>query len=279
MGSGVDRAADPGLNEGSLKHKQALSEKHLAVQRVRPMRVCLVRLVGVPRTRVRPMGALRVRLPRRRRLGPGVPRRLLCRRWRRPAHSGLPHPRPPSNQPNQVSRASRPSQANRAGQGSRDGRPSRFSRASRVGQPNRASRFGRASLVCRGGVLLGRAPRAPTPGLRPPRVCRPVKGQERLLPQPVQGPRPAPAPQPGRLNRRLSAAPPVAPRGRPPVAVWGMLPVAVLVGAVLTPRRGPRLVWTAGCFSDSACFVLQAAFFRPRNSLSASSGVRYPRAE
>ena len=37
--------------------------------------------------------------------------------------------------------------------------------------------------------------------------------------------------------------------------------------------------WTAGCFSDSACFVLQAAFFRPRNSLSASSGVRYPRAE
>ena len=37
--------------------------------------------------------------------------------------------------------------------------------------------------------------------------------------------------------------------------------------------------WTAGCFSDSACFVLQAAFFRSRNSLSTSSGVRYPRAE
>ena len=32
-------------------------------------------------------------------------------------------------------------------------------------------------------------------------------------------------------------------------------------------------------FSDSACFVLQAAFFRSRNSLSTSSGVRYPRAE
>ena len=37
--------------------------------------------------------------------------------------------------------------------------------------------------------------------------------------------------------------------------------------------------WTAGGFSDSACFVLQAAFFRSRKSLSASSGVRYPRAE
>ena len=37
--------------------------------------------------------------------------------------------------------------------------------------------------------------------------------------------------------------------------------------------------WTARCFSDSACFVLQAAFFRSRNSLSTSSGVRYPRAE
>ena len=37
--------------------------------------------------------------------------------------------------------------------------------------------------------------------------------------------------------------------------------------------------WTAGYFSDSACFVLQAAFFRSRNSLSTSSGVRYPRAE
>ena len=37
--------------------------------------------------------------------------------------------------------------------------------------------------------------------------------------------------------------------------------------------------WTAGCFSDSACFVLQAAFFRPKNSLSTSFGVRYPRAE
>ena len=42
-------------------------------------------------------------------------------------------------------------------------------------------------------------------------------------------------------------------------------------------RRGVE--WTAGGFSDSACFVLQAAFFRSRKSLSASSGVRYPRAE
>ena len=50
-----------------------------------------------------------------------------------------------------------------------------------------------------------------------------------------------------------------------------------------TTRSAPReqcpADWTARCFSDSACFVLQAAFFRPRNSLSASSGVRYPRAE
>ena len=37
--------------------------------------------------------------------------------------------------------------------------------------------------------------------------------------------------------------------------------------------------WTAGGFSDSACFVLQAAFFRSRKSLSTSFGVRYPRAE
>ena len=44
-------------------------------------------------------------------------------------------------------------------------------------------------------------------------------------------------------------------------------------------QRTARAVWTAGGFSDSACFVLQAAFFRSRKSLSASSGVRYPRAE
>ncbi|WP_430515765.1 transposase family protein [Actinomyces oris] len=46
-------------------------------------------------------------------------------------------------------------------------------------------------------------------------------------------------------------------------------------------RRPPETIttWTARCFSDSACFVLQAAFFRSRKSLSASSGVRYPRAE
>ena len=46
-------------------------------------------------------------------------------------------------------------------------------------------------------------------------------------------------------------------------------------------RRGQSCSqgWTARCFSGSACFVLQAAFFRSRNSLSTSSGVRYPRAE
>ena len=51
----------------------------------------------------------------------------------------------------------------------------------------------------------------------------------------------------------------------------------------VTKNRGhfpsDEAVWTARCFSDSACFVLQAAFFRSRKSLSASSGVRYPRAE
>ena len=46
---------------------------------------------------------------------------------------------------------------------------------------------------------------------------------------------------------------------------------------LIEPARS--LVWTAGGFSDSACFVLQAAFFRTRKSLSASFGVRYPRAE
>ena len=45
------------------------------------------------------------------------------------------------------------------------------------------------------------------------------------------------------------------------------------------PLAASTAEWTAGCFSDSACFVFQAAFFRPRNSRSASSGVRYPRAE
>ena len=37
--------------------------------------------------------------------------------------------------------------------------------------------------------------------------------------------------------------------------------------------------WTAGCFSDSACFVFQAAFVKSRSSRSTSFGVRYPRAE
>ena len=32
--------------------------------------------------------------------------------------------------------------------------------------------------------------------------------------------------------------------------------------------------WTAGCFSDSACFVFQAAFVKFRSSRSTSFGVR-----
>lgn len=36
--------------------------------------------------------------------------------------------------------------------------------------------------------------------------------------------------------------------------------------------------WAAGCFSDSACFVFQAAFVKFRSSRSTSLGVRYPRA-
>ena len=202
----------------------------------RPMRVCLVRLVGVLL-----MGARRVGLPRRRCLGSGGPRRLLCRRclrsrrWCRPALSGLPRPRSPSSQPNRFSRTSRA------------GRVSRFSRAGLVGQPNRASRVGRpirgslfslAGRVCRGGVLLGWVPRGLMPGLRPPRVCRPARGQEHLPPRPVQGPRPGPSLQLRRHNRRLSAAPPVAPLGTPQVAVLGTRLVVVLVGA----PRGTRLV-------------------------------------
>ena len=50
-------------------------------------------------------------------------------------------------------------------------------------------------------------------------------------------------------------------------------------GGGLQPAGHGKGCWTAGCFSDSACFVLQAAFFRSRNSLSTSSGVRYPRTE
>ena len=37
--------------------------------------------------------------------------------------------------------------------------------------------------------------------------------------------------------------------------------------------------WTAGCFSDSTCFVFQAALVKSRKSRSTSLGVRYPRAE
>ena len=201
-----------------------------------------VRLGGAPRVRVHPMGAHRAGLPRRRRLGPGGPRRLLrrrCLRSRRPARSGQPRPRPPSNQLNQPSRTSR---ANQAGRVSRAGRPSRTSRASQVGRvvsragrASRAGRFGLVGRVCRVGVLLGRAPQVPRgllPGLRPPRACRPARGQAHLLPRPGQDPKPGPRPQPGRLSRRRVAAPVGPPRGTPPVVV--------LVGAAPTPRPGQR---------------------------------------
>ena len=229
----------------------------------RPMRVCLVRLVGVLL-----MGARRVSLPRRRRLGSGGPRRLLCRRclrsrrWCRPALSGLPRPRSPSSQPNRFSRTSRAgrvSRFSRAGLVGRVGQASRAIRASLVGRPSRGSLFSLAGRVCRVGVLLGRVPRGLMPGLRRPRVCRPARGQEHLPPRPVQGPRPGPSLQLRRHNRRLSAAPPVAPLGTPQVAVLGTrlvvvlvgaprgtLPVVVLVGVAPTPRpgqrRGPRPV-------------------------------------
>ena len=39
------------------------------------------------------------------------------------------------------------------------------------------------------------------------------------------------------------------------------------------------LDWTAGCFSSTACFVLQAALVKPRSLRSTSFGLRYPRAE
>ena len=38
-------------------------------------------------------------------------------------------------------------------------------------------------------------------------------------------------------------------------------------------------VWTARCFSDTACLGFQAAFVKFRSSRSTSFGVRYPRAE
>ena len=60
-------------------------------------------------------------------------------------------------------------------------------------------------------------------------------------------------------------------------AVWRYPDSTILT--VLIKRNSDVEKWTARCFSDSACFVLQAAFFRSRKSLSASSGVRYPRAE
>ena len=47
----------------------------------------------------------------------------------------------------------------------------------------------------------------------------------------------------------------------------------------LRPGTRRRLPWTAGCFSDSACFVFQAALVKSRKSRSTSLGVRYPRAE
>ena len=44
-------------------------------------------------------------------------------------------------------------------------------------------------------------------------------------------------------------------------------------------NQGNPVVWTAGCFSDTACLVFQAALVRSRNSCSILLGVRYPRAE
>ena len=199
-----------------------------------------VRLVGAPRTR-----AHRAGLPRC--LRPGGPRRLLRRLLRRrclsrrPAHSGLPRPRPPSNQPNQPSTTSQAGRPNRPNQASRASRASRV--VSRAGRASRAGRFGLVGLVCRVGVLLGRAPQVPRgllPGLRPPRVCGPAREQEQLLPRPGQDPKPGPRPQPGRHSRRRVAAPPVVVLGTLPAAVWGTLPVVVLVGAARTPRPGQR---------------------------------------
>ena len=277
------------LQTGQSRRRALLSRPDQI--RVRPMRAPQTGarragLVGAPRTQVHPMGVHRAGLPRRRRLGRGGPRRLLrrrCLRSRRPAHSGLPRPRPPSNQPNQPSTTSQPNQASRASQFSQAGRANQASRVvsragqlsqasqagrvsqagranqasrvvSRAGRASRAGRFGLVGLVCRVGVLLGRAPQVPRgllPGLRPPHACRPAREQAHLLPRPAQCPRP------GRLSRRRVAAPvgpargtlpavaPVAalvgaPRGTPPAVVRGMLPVVVLVGAVLTPRPGQR---------------------------------------
>ena len=143
-------------------------------------------MVGVPRTRVLPMGMLQVNLvgvcrlrslrahpSSRRRLRPSCPRRLLCRRylrsgrWCRPIQSGLSRPRPPSHQHhhlNQPSRTSQPSRAKRAKRFSRvsqAGRVNRFSlvgrfrRASLVGGANRVSGFRGVCGGCRVGVVLG----------------------------------------------------------------------------------------------------------------------------
>ena len=207
------------LQTGQSRRRALLSRPDQI--RVRPMRAPQTGarragLVGVSRARVHPMGAHRAGLPRRRRLGPGGPRRLLRRRClsRRPARSGLPRPQPPSNQPNQPSTTS---QASRV-----------VSRAGQLSQASQAGRFGLVGRVCRVGVLLERAPQVPRgllPGLRPPRVSGPAREQAHLLPRPAQRPRP------GRHSRRRVAA--------PPVVVLGTLPVVVLVGAARTPRPRP----------------------------------------
>ena len=44
-------------------------------------------------------------------------------------------------------------------------------------------------------------------------------------------------------------------------------------------RNLDRLLGLLGVFRTVLVFLLQATFFRPKNSLSTSSGVRYPRAE
>ena len=53
------------------------------------------------------------------------------------------------------------------------------------------------------------------------------------------------------------------------------LPTYTLVKTAADAMMGGLL----GVFRTVLVFLLQAAFFRPRNSLSTSLGVRYPRAE
>ena len=47
----------------------------------------------------------------------------------------------------------------------------------------------------------------------------------------------------------------------------------------LRTSNAPQVMVDCWVFFGQCLFVFQAAFFRPKNSLSASFGVRYPRAE